>query len=74
MNAHRIETTVEETGELHLSGLPFRSGAKIEVIILERDASPRARERTFPFRGLPHMYTDPFEPACPIEDWEVYKE
>lgn len=35
MNAHRIETTLNESGTLTLYGLPFDAGASVEVIILE---------------------------------------
>lgn len=35
MNAHRIETTLDETKTLTLRDLPFRAGAEVEVIVLE---------------------------------------
>ena len=35
MNAHRIETTLNENGTLALYGLPFNAGASVEVIVLE---------------------------------------
>jgi antitoxin HicB len=28
-------------------------------------------QRSFPLQGLPHRYTDPFEPAISPEDWGV---
>jgi len=76
MNAHVIETTVPESGNINLVGLPFQPGTNVEVIVLERPASaiPSASEvpqRTFPYRGLPHRYDDPFAPAVPEEDWEA---
>jgi len=35
MNAHRIETTLEQNGELTLRDLPFAAGDAVEVIVLE---------------------------------------
>ena len=35
MNAHRIETVLNEDGTLTLRGLPFHAGDAVEVIILE---------------------------------------
>ena len=35
MNAHRIETTIDQDGTLTLQGIPFQAGAAVEVIILE---------------------------------------
>jgi hypothetical protein len=36
MNEHHIETTLREDGILTLTGLPFRAGDAVEVIILPR--------------------------------------
>ena len=35
MNAHRIETRMDERGTLTLRDLPFEAGANVEVIVLE---------------------------------------
>ena len=35
MNAHRIETQMNERGTLTLRDLPFEAGANVEVIVLE---------------------------------------
>lgn len=40
MNAHRIETSVDEHGAVHVTDLPFEPGDPVEVIVLER--TPRA--------------------------------
>jgi hypothetical protein len=34
MNAHRLEAVMSQDGQLLLSGLPFRAGDAVEVIIL----------------------------------------
>lgn len=75
MNAHVIETTVPESGSINVAGLPFAPGTNVEIIVLERQSSlPATPQRRFPYRGMPYRYDDPFEPAVPIEDWDVYRE
>jgi hypothetical protein len=87
MNAHKIETIFSEDGTLTLKELPFHAGDAVEVIILERSPSVSTEESSsqlenavleppqsnlYPLRGTVHYsYEDPFEPAVPIEDWEV---
>ncbi len=39
MNAHRIETRLNENGTLLLRDLPFQAGAAVEVIVLEAERS-----------------------------------
>jgi hypothetical protein len=41
MNAVRVETTVEDDGELHLTRLPCRRGDKVEAIVLILEQSSR---------------------------------
>jgi hypothetical protein len=86
MNAYKIETILSEDGTLTLKGLPFHAGDAVEVIILERSPSISTGEssnqqknamiyelvpNTYPLRGTVLHYEDPFEPAMPIEYWEV---
>jgi hypothetical protein len=86
MNAHKIETILSEDGALILKGLPFHIGDAVEVIILERSRSVSTQEsssqiknavideaeaNSYPLRGTVLHYEDPFEPAVPIEDWDV---
>jgi hypothetical protein len=86
MNAHKIETVLSEDGALILKGLPFHIGDAVEVIILERSRSVSTQESSsqiknavidesesnaYPLRGTVLHYEDPFEPAIPIEDWDV---
>lgn len=71
MKAHRIETTLSENGTLILKDLPFQSGETVEIIILERSSQP-SESNPHPLQGKqPYRYDDPFEPAVPVEDWEV---
>ncbi len=37
MYAHRIETTINETGKIQLDALPFVPGDKVEIIILKQE-------------------------------------
>ncbi len=39
MYAHRVETTVNETGTVRLGALPFVPGDKVEIIILKRETA-----------------------------------
>jgi hypothetical protein len=89
MNAYKIETVLSEDGALMLQGLPFHVGAAVEVIILERSPNVSFGESSshpnltgleqqdqnlYPLQGKqPYRYDDPFEPATPIEDWEILK-
>lgn len=72
MQAYRVESTVQPEGVLTLRNLPLPEGEKVEVIIL---VSPPQIEQAdkYPLRGMPVIYHDPFEPAVPETDWEVYK-
>ena len=71
MKAHRIETTLTEDGTLIIKDLPFQAGESVEIIILESQTHPQ-KANPYPLRGKqPYRYDDPFEPAVPLEDWEV---
>jgi hypothetical protein len=72
MQAHRIEKIVQPNGTLILENLPFEEGKKVEIIILETQVEPKV-ENQYPLRGTIYKYEDPFEPAAPLEDWEVLK-
>ncbi len=73
MNAHRLEATLVEDRKLRLDDLPFPAGATVEVIILERQASPLADRVDYPLRGKPVHYDRPFDPAVPEEDWNALR-
>jgi hypothetical protein len=70
MQAYHISTTVSKEGIPLLPKLPLREGQNVEVTIEPKNGTSHVH-RTFPLRGLPHTYIDPFEPAVPPEDWEA---
>jgi hypothetical protein len=70
VSAYRVETVLTEDGKLLIEGLPFRAGESVEIIVLERQTSSPSTNQ-FPLQGTVLRYDDPFEPAVPIEDWEV---
>lgn len=66
--AVRIKTVVTQDGELHLEG-PFRAGDTVEVIVLNEEAGPEHVDR-YPLRGMPVLYTDPFESVA-ADEWDA---
>lgn len=82
VNAHRLKAVIGANNSLTLEDLPFNEGKEVEVIVLEKptvaassqpsDTNDKPTPR-FPLRGKTLKYIDPFEPAAPLEDWEVYK-
>ncbi|MEH2282003.1 MAG: hypothetical protein V7K90_11860 [Nostoc sp.] len=71
MKAHRIEKTLTEDGILIIKDLPFQAGEAVEIIIIETQARPQ-EANLYPLHGKQlYRYDDPFEPAVPLEDWEV---
>jgi hypothetical protein len=81
MNAHKVETVLTEDGVLVLQQLPFHAGDAVEVIVLERPKTQqdkiitkKSESNLYPLQGKqPYRYDEPFEPATPLEDWEVLK-
>jgi hypothetical protein len=69
MNAHRLEATLEQDGELTLNDLPFQAGDAVEVIILARAAESNGQKR-YPLRGQPVRFNDPTAPVAD-DDWEA---
>lgn len=70
----QIEATVQQNEVIVLEGLPFDDGKKVKVIILEAVEEVKGiSENPYPLRGTVYRYDDPFEPAAPLEDWEVLK-
>lgn len=68
MNAHRVETTINQDGTLTLDGLPFQAGDEVEVIILERQPKSNGNN-PYPLRGQPVQYDAPTEPVAENE-WD----
>ena len=66
MDKVRIETTVDEHGEVHVTKLPFPAGEPVEVIVVPKLA--RQRGSGFPLRGVPIAYDRPTDPVAE-EDW-----
>ena len=67
MDAVRIETTVDERGEVHLTKLPFSAGEPVEVIVVRKPV--RQEGNGFPLRGVSIEYDRPTDPVAE-EDWE----
>jgi hypothetical protein len=70
MDAVRIETTVDDRGEVHLTKLPFPAGEAVEVIIVPQSA--RRGGTAFPLRGVPIVYERPTDPVAE-EDWDALR-
>jgi len=70
MNAHKIEITLTENGQLFLDNLPFTKGQSVEVIILEHRQSS-SDVNAYPLAGKVIQYDAPYESATDIQDWEV---
>ena len=68
MDAIRIETTVDEHGEVHLKKLPFPAGEAVEVTVVAKAA--RQRGSKFPLRGVPITYDRPTDPVAE-DDWDA---
>jgi predicted DNA-binding antitoxin AbrB/MazE fold protein len=54
METFRVRTTVSKDGQLSIKGLPFRAGAKVEVVIRneEKDRSALAKELKALFKEI----------------------
>jgi hypothetical protein len=69
MDAYRVETVLKQDGTLQLSGLPWQAGAPVEVIVLGQ-SSPSRSGNSYPLRGTPVTYVNPFEPV-EEEQWDA---
>ena len=67
MQAHRIETTIQQDGKLVIQDIPFQAGELVEVIILPIP-KPHPND-PYPLRGTVLQYVNPTEPAA-SDDWE----
>lgn len=70
MEAHRVESVVEPNGRVLLENLPFEEGKTVEIIVLETNEKETVFQKN-PIKGALLKYDNPFEPACPPEDWEA---
>jgi hypothetical protein len=62
MEAIRLETTIEFEGRVNVSGIHV--GDAVEVILFLK-ALP---SKTYPLRGTPRIFPNPFEPELPDSD------
>jgi hypothetical protein len=70
MHEVRIETTVDEHGEVRVTKLPFPVGELVEVIVVPKPA--RRPGNGFPLRGVPIAYDRPTDPVAE-EDWDALR-
>lgn len=70
MDAIRIETTVDEHGEVHLTKLPFPAGKAVEVTVVAKPARQPGSE--FSLRGVPITYDRPTDPVAE-DEWEAVR-
>ena len=70
MNSVRIETTVDERGEVHLTKLPFPAGEPVEVTVVRKPV--REQGNGFPLRGVSIEYDRPTDPVAE-EDWDALR-
>ena len=70
MDAVRIETTVDERGEVHLTNLPFSAGEPVEVTVVSQAAHHLGGG--FSLRGVPIAYERPTDPVA-AEDWDALR-
>lgn len=69
MQAFKIEATLAEDGSVTLTGLPFRAGDRIEVIVLGNGLL-YPNSGGYPLRGTPFQYDEPMA-AVAEADWEA---
>lgn len=70
MNVVRIETKVDERGEVHLTKLPFPAGEPVEVTVVRKPV--RQQGNGFPLRGVPIEHDRPTDPVAE-EDWDALR-
>nr|VFK28841.1 MAG: hypothetical protein BECKMB1821I_GA0114274_100750 [Candidatus Kentron sp. MB]VFK74119.1 MAG: hypothetical protein BECKMB1821H_GA0114242_100150 [Candidatus Kentron sp. MB] len=56
MYAHRMETTVDETGAVTLDALPFTPGDEVEIIILKRETAGISAQSSLSFAGIAEAF------------------
>jgi hypothetical protein len=59
MKEQKIKVVIVEDGKLEIDGLPVSKGDELEVTI----RSHQNTKPSFPLRGLPVKYTEPFKPV-----------
>lgn len=69
MKTYCVETSLEHDGTLMLTGLPFRAGDRIKIVI---SAPDRGTDEEYPLRGTVIRYIDPTEPVA-VDDWDALR-
>lgn len=68
---HRIETKIPQDGVIAITGLPFKAGDDVEVIIKTASRKIESNDR-YPLRGKPLRYDDPFGSVAE-DEWDALK-
>ena len=71
MTTHKATTIVGKGGKIILEDLPFTEGVEVEVTLTTTSKDDRPWPPEFPLEGSVIRYDDPFDPACPPEEWEA---
>ncbi len=66
MLAHRIEAVIQDDRTILVKDVPFHAGEVVEVIILPRQPA-RESAKSYPLRGTPIEYQDPFQPVADLD-------
>lgn len=69
MEAYRVETSLTKNRALLLQNLPFSAGERVEVIVLRHNTT-NDNQPTYPLRGQPIHYENPFDSVAEGE-WGV---
>lgn len=69
MEAYRTDVVVKEDGTVTIGGLPFRTGERLEVILLQRTGRSNGG-KAYPLRGEELRYDEPYESVAE-NDWEA---
>lgn len=71
MTKHKATAKVGKGGKIILENVPFAEGDEVEVTVETAVKDGRQGRLKHPMRGSVIRYDDPFEPACPPEEWEA---
>lgn len=69
MKEHKVKVVVLQDGKVVIENVPVKSGTTVEVTIqIEEPVTP-----TWPLRGTPVKYRDPFGAAIDPSEWDAEK-
>jgi hypothetical protein len=71
MQTYHIESIVSADRVLTIRGVPFRSGERVQVIVVRLSNQSKGANR-YPLRGKPYLYTAPFDSVAE-NDWDALK-